>query len=166
MCVHTHQKVFSFLLQRTSTKKREARSTWELLLSFRHWVFKEIYGLDQREPGRNVVRVLMNLMDKGLELPNGLLAPCDVVPNTFGEREKQTSCLAFGVFPPISLPPPPVMLTPDGIPCTGRTLFIPCPWGCEVAESHWHPWEGRSPARAQNQPNDTFLLFKLEHNHM
>ena len=37
----------------------------------------------------NVICILLNLMDKGLEFPNGLSAPGYVVSNAFGEREKK-----------------------------------------------------------------------------
>lgn len=85
-------------------RNQEGRGTWQFLLTSRRWVFKEIDGLYQREPGRNVVRILVNLVHKGLEFPNGLLAPSYVVSNTFGEKErKKEGCLALD-FLSTSLP--------------------------------------------------------------
>lgn len=63
--------------------------TWELLVTLGSRVFEEVDGLDEREPGGNVVRILVNLMDEGLELADGLLAPRYVVRNACGGREGQ-----------------------------------------------------------------------------
>lgn len=117
-------------------KKKEARSTWEFVLTFRCWIFKEIYGLYQSKSGRNVICILMNLVDKGLKFPNGLFAPGYVVSNTFGEKEQKKDTW-LSTLPSTSLPPTTVMLIPH--PFTGRTLLLPSPWVFQVTKIHLVP---------------------------
>lgn len=71
--------------------KREARPTWDPIRSFGDWEPEKADRLDEREPGVDVVGILVNLVDQSFELADGLLAASDVVRDSLGEEKPLAS---------------------------------------------------------------------------
>lgn len=68
---------------------REATHTWDVFVPLGSWILEQVDGLYEREPGGDVVCILVDLVDKGLELPNGLAAPSDVISDSYAGTETE-----------------------------------------------------------------------------